>query len=201
MIAATSGSTFTDGEGNTYTDYHAAFGPPLLGHNDPDVDGAVAAAAREVGLMGVGVTRIEVELAERIASSCRRSRGAADRDRQRGDLPRAARRARGDRTPARHQVPGLLPRLARLGRDERDLAARERRARRTRCRRGSSPRCSTRRSSAVSTTRDEVERALTDHDVAAIILEPIPHNIGAVLPQPGLPRAAARAGDRSTARC
>ena len=27
---------FTDGEGNTYTDYHAAFGPPLLGHNDPD---------------------------------------------------------------------------------------------------------------------------------------------------------------------
>ena len=32
---------------------------------------------------------------------------------------------------------------------------------------------------------DEVERALTDHDVAAIILEPIPHNIGAVLPQPG----------------
>ena len=32
---------------------------------------------------------------------------------------------------------------------------------------------------------DEVERALDDHDVAAIILEPIPHNIGAVLPQPG----------------
>src|SRR5439155_23889382 len=40
VIAATSGSTFTDREGNTYTDYHAAFGPPLLGHNDPDVDGA-----------------------------------------------------------------------------------------------------------------------------------------------------------------
>jgi glutamate-1-semialdehyde 2,1-aminomutase len=32
---------------------------------------------------------------------------------------------------------------------------------------------------------DEVERALTEHDVAAIILEPIPHNIGAVLPAPG----------------
>jgi glutamate-1-semialdehyde 2,1-aminomutase len=30
-----------------------------------------------------------------------------------------------------------------------------------------------------------VEQALNDHDVAAIILEPIPHNIGAVLPQPG----------------
>ena len=32
---------------------------------------------------------------------------------------------------------------------------------------------------------DEVERALAEYDVAAIILEPIPHNIGAVLPQPG----------------
>src|SRR5205823_3617716 len=32
---------------------------------------------------------------------------------------------------------------------------------------------------------DDVERALTEHDVAAIILEPIPHNIGAVLPKSG----------------
>src|SRR5206468_11062160 len=66
VIAATSGATFTDGDGNTYTDYHAAFGPPLLGHNDPDVDAAVAATARSVGLMGVGVSEVEVELAERI---------------------------------------------------------------------------------------------------------------------------------------
>src|SRR6266568_2504483 len=66
VIAATSRATFTDGEGNTYTDYHAAFGPPLLGHGDPDVDAAVAAMARSVGLMGVGVTEVEVELAERI---------------------------------------------------------------------------------------------------------------------------------------
>jgi glutamate-1-semialdehyde 2,1-aminomutase len=32
---------------------------------------------------------------------------------------------------------------------------------------------------------DEVGRALAEHDVAAIILEPIPHNVGALLPQPG----------------
>ena len=32
---------------------------------------------------------------------------------------------------------------------------------------------------------DEVARALEQYDVAAIILEMIPHNIGAVLPQPG----------------
>ncbi len=64
VIAATSGSTFTDGEGRTYTDYHAAFGPPILGHNDPDVDAAVAGA---IGNMGVGVSRVEIELAERRA--------------------------------------------------------------------------------------------------------------------------------------
>ena len=43
VITATSGSTFTDATGRVFTDYHAAFGPPLLGHNDPDVDAAVAA--------------------------------------------------------------------------------------------------------------------------------------------------------------
>ena len=68
VIAATSGSTFTDAKGRVFTDYHAAFGPPLLGHNDPDVDGAVAAAGRSVDLMGVGVTQVEVELAERLVA-------------------------------------------------------------------------------------------------------------------------------------
>src|SRR6185295_6635155 len=46
---------------------------------------------------------------------------------------------------------------------------------------------------------EEVERALTDRDVAAIILEPIPHNIGAVLPQPGfLERLRALATEHGT---
>ena len=69
VIASTSGSTFTDATGRVFTDYHAAFGPPLLGHNDPDVDAAVAAAGRSVDLMGVGVTQVEVELAERLVAN------------------------------------------------------------------------------------------------------------------------------------
>ena len=63
VVTATSGSTFTDAEGRVYTDYHSAFGPPLLGHNDPDVDAAVVNAS---SLMGVGVTPVEIELAERL---------------------------------------------------------------------------------------------------------------------------------------
>jgi len=52
-------------QGNAST----AFGPPLLGHNDPDVDAAVAAVGRSVDLMGVGVTQVEVELAERLVAN------------------------------------------------------------------------------------------------------------------------------------
>src|SRR5436190_18151867 len=66
VIAATSGATFTDADGHTYVDFHSAFGPPLLGHNDPDVDRAVTRTIRDLDLMGVGVTGIEVELVERL---------------------------------------------------------------------------------------------------------------------------------------
>ncbi|MGH3490345.1 MAG: aspartate aminotransferase family protein, partial [Actinopolymorphaceae bacterium] len=67
VIASTSGATFTDTTGHTYVDYHAAFGPPLLGHNDPDVNAAVTSALGRLDLCGVGVTAQEVELAETVA--------------------------------------------------------------------------------------------------------------------------------------
>ena len=66
VITETSGSRIRDQHGNWYTDYHAAFGPPVLGHNDPDVDAAVAETIRKVSLPGVGITPVEIELAERL---------------------------------------------------------------------------------------------------------------------------------------
>jgi len=66
VVASTAGATFTDLDGRVYTDYHAAFGPPLLGHADPDVARAVSAALARTDLMGVGVTAAEVELAEQL---------------------------------------------------------------------------------------------------------------------------------------
>jgi glutamate-1-semialdehyde 2,1-aminomutase len=47
---------------------------------------------------------------------------------------------------------------------------------------------------------EDVERALREHDVAAVILEPIPHNIGAVLPQPASSSGCASCATR-TAPC
>jgi glutamate-1-semialdehyde 2,1-aminomutase len=58
------GAHFTDADGNRYLDYHAAFGPLVLGHNHPGVNAAVREVTERVDLMGVGVTEQEVALAE-----------------------------------------------------------------------------------------------------------------------------------------
>ena len=60
------GAYFTDIDGKRYLDYHAAFGPLILGHNDPTVNEAVRAATNTVDLMGAGVTLPEIELAEKL---------------------------------------------------------------------------------------------------------------------------------------
>jgi len=185
VIAATSGATFTDGRGRTYTDYHAAFGPPLLGHNDPDVDGAVAAAAKTIGLMGVGVTRIEVELAERICAlvpSVERVLLTETGSEATFHALRLARAATGRRHVIKFQgcyhgwhdsvAMNVISPAERLG--AKDPLSK-----------GVLPEVIDATIVCRFNDADEVERALVDHDVAAIILEPIPHNIGAVLPQAG----------------
>jgi glutamate-1-semialdehyde-2,1-aminomutase len=53
-----------DADGNRYTDYHAAFGAILLGHNDPHVNEAVREVLGELDLVGIGVTELETRLAE-----------------------------------------------------------------------------------------------------------------------------------------
>ncbi|MFI6226195.1 aspartate aminotransferase family protein [Micromonospora echinospora] len=67
VITRAAGARFWDADGRAYTDYHAAFGPPLLGHNDPDVNAAVAEAGQRLDLCGVAVTEGEVRLAEALA--------------------------------------------------------------------------------------------------------------------------------------
>ncbi|MER7277058.1 aspartate aminotransferase family protein [Dactylosporangium sp. NPDC000244] len=65
-FAAADGAYVTDADGRRYLDYHAAFGAILLGHNHSVVNDAVRAALGGVDLTGLGVTEGEVELAERI---------------------------------------------------------------------------------------------------------------------------------------
>jgi|SRR5579884_3070583 len=185
VIAATSGATFTDGEGNVYTDYHAAFGPPLLGHNDPEVDAAVAAAARSVGLMGVGVTEIEVELAERICElvpSVEQVLLTETGSEATFHAIRVARAATGRRHIVKFQgcYHGWHDAVA-----MNVISLPENVGNRDPLSKGVLPEVTEATIVCRFNDADDVERALSEHDVAAIILEPIPHNIGAVLPEPG----------------
>ena len=59
-----------DAEGRRFIDYHAAFAPHLLGHNDPEVNEAVRKSlAEEWSLMGSGTTPWEVELSQLLCES------------------------------------------------------------------------------------------------------------------------------------
>lgn len=185
VIASTSGSTFTDSEGRSYTDYHSAFGPPLLGHNDPDVDAAVAETARTVGLMGVGVTRIEIDLAERLVEllpSVEKVLLTETGSEATFHAIRVSRVATGRRHLIKFQgcYHGWHDSVAMNVISPADKVG------------GKDPMSQGIFPEVLDATivcrfndLADVERALTDHDVAAIIIEPIPHNIGCVLPEPG----------------
>ncbi len=61
------GSRIWDADGNEYIDYHAAFAPHVLGHNDPHVTESVIRAIEEgSSLFGSGPTQREGQLAELI---------------------------------------------------------------------------------------------------------------------------------------
>lgn len=64
------GAHMWDAEGNRYIDYHAAFAPHLLGHNDPYVNEAVVRTlSGGASLFGSGTTVLEGQLAELICES------------------------------------------------------------------------------------------------------------------------------------
>lgn len=60
------GATLTDADGDEYLDFHLAFGPILLGHNHPAVNARVAEALQSAPLSGAGITELEIELASKI---------------------------------------------------------------------------------------------------------------------------------------
>ena len=185
VIESTAGATFTDSEGRTYTDYHAAFGPPLLGHNDPDVDAAVAATARSVDLMGVGVTATEIELAERLVElvpSLEQVLLTETGSEATFHALRVSRAATGRRHVIKFQgcyhgwhdsvAMNVITPAEKVG--QKDPMSQ-----------GILPEVLDATIVCRFNDAEDVERALSEHDVAAIILEPIPHNIGCVLPKPG----------------
>jgi glutamate-1-semialdehyde 2,1-aminomutase len=187
VITRTHGAVFEDADGREYTDYHAAFGPALLGHNDPDVDRAFGEMARTVDLMGVGVTPIEVELAEKlveIVPSFERVVLTSTGSEATFHALRLARAVTGRRLVVKFQgcyhgwhdsvAMNVISRAERVG--HKDPLSK-----------GVLPEVIDATLVLPFNDLEAVTRAAADHPgaIAAIILEPIPHNIGAVLPVPG----------------
>ncbi|MFF4195466.1 aspartate aminotransferase family protein [Nonomuraea sp. NPDC001831] len=185
VITHAAGARFRDSQGREFVDYHAAFGPPLLGHNDPDVAAAVAEAGRTVDLCGVGVTAGEVELAETLAElvpSVEKVLLTSTGSEATFHALRVARAATGRRLVVKFQgcyhgwhdavslnvistpdkvgshdpiSTGILPEVL--------------------------------QATLVLPFNDPeaVRRAFAEHgdDIAAVILEPVPHNVGCLLPE------------------
>lgn len=182
-----SGAYFTDASGRRYLDFHCAFGPIVLGHCYPAVNSRVKEAMDLIDLLGTGVTPLEIELAGKITQHvpcaervllCNSGTEATYH------AIRLARAVTGRRKLIKFQgcyhgahdavLMNIITPLERLG--QKDVATA-----------GAT-------SQVVDDTLicdfndlDSVESAIRSHpgDVAAIILEPIPHNVGCLMPQSG----------------
>ncbi len=185
--ARSKGAVVTDVDGNEFIDYHAAFGPILLGHNYDAVNERVARALGEIDLMGVGSTEIETRLAKKICQHvpcaekvlfCNSGTEATY------SAVRLARALTGRKKIIKFQgaYHGWHDYLAmnvtspadKLGKHD-PLSA------------GSLPEALEHTLICAFNDLDDVEGALRAYrnEIAAVILEPILHNIGCVLPQPG----------------
>ncbi len=63
-FARADGAYLYDADGNRYTDYHCAFGANVLGHRHPAIAGAISEVGESLDLVGAGVLELEVEVAE-----------------------------------------------------------------------------------------------------------------------------------------
>jgi len=69
FFKSASGSKIVDVDGNSYLDYHNAFGAILLGHRDPKVMDAVRLQLERGDLWGMGSNELELEVAETIVAN------------------------------------------------------------------------------------------------------------------------------------
>lgn len=68
-FARAEGPYLYDADGNRYTDYHCAFGANVLGHRPPAVAAAIAKTAENLDLIGAGVLELEVDVAELLVNA------------------------------------------------------------------------------------------------------------------------------------
>lgn len=187
VFARASGPTVTDVDGNEYIDYHAAFGPIVLGHCYETVTRRVSEIIGQIDLIGTGTTELEIRLGEKICEhvpSAEKVLFCNSGSEATYEAVRLARAVTGRKKLIKFQgcyhgwhdylAMNVITPIEKIG-DIDPLSA------------GSLPEAISQTLVCEFNCLDDVERAVkSNHDqVAAIIVEPIPHNIGCVLPQPG----------------
>lgn len=181
------GAYVWDADGKRYLDYHAAFGPFILGHTHPEVTRRVVEAIHQTDLYGVGTTDLEIALSQKLvelipsAESVLLCNSGSEAT---FHAIRLARAATGRRKLIKFQgcyhgyhdytCRNVLSAPDRIG--QRDP--------------GSAGILDEVIDATLVCTFNDlagVEQTLQEHkgEVAALIVEPIPHNIGCVPPKPG----------------
>ncbi|OLF18454.1 aspartate aminotransferase family protein [Actinophytocola xanthii] len=178
------GAYVTDADGNRYLDYHAAFGAILLGHNHPAVNDAVRAALEGVDLVGLGVTEGEVALAERVVEilpSAESMIATMSGSEAVAQAVRLARAVTGRDLIVKFQggFHGWSDAVARNV-----ISPADRAYGRDPLSRGILPQALDSTLIAEFNDLDSVTALFEVHKdrIAAVIMEPIPHNVGALLP-------------------
>ncbi len=198
VFAEANGAYLWDADGKRYLDYHLAFGATLLGHRHPLVQERVRATFERTDLIGIGASEPEARLAERICGhvpSAERVVFCNSGTEATYLALRLARAATGRSTIIKLQggyhgwhdavLTNVLSPAERLGQPD--------------------PLSAGMITGALDQTiviplNDEaaLDAVMREHgrQIAAVILEPINHTAGCILPQPGYLRLARDLADR-----
>jgi glutamate-1-semialdehyde 2,1-aminomutase len=186
VFSRAQGAYLYDADGNKYIDYHGAFGPPILGHCHPELTRRVGEMVNQIDLVGVGTNELEVQLAKKVVEHvpcaekvlfCNSGSEATF------SAIRLARAATGRRKIVKFQgcyhgwhdavAMNVMSPQNKIGQKD-PLSA------------GMTPEVI--EDTIVLPFNDVEEATQTIRDrgdqIAAVILEPIPHNVGCVMPRP-----------------
>ena len=181
------GATLRDADGKRYLDYHLAFGPILLGHNHPGVNARVTAALQSAPLSGAGITELEIELAHKIhqhvpcAEKMLLCTSGSEAVSSAVHVARAI-TGRPKIIKFRGSYHGTYDSVLCEGFDPEGTAAETRSAWA-----GMAPGVTEGTLACTYNDLDQVERVFAHHPdhIAAILVEPVGHSLGCVLPKPG----------------
>lgn len=187
VFTRASGALITDATGKEYIDYQAAFGAIILGHNHPAVNARVTATMETIDLVGSGTIELEIELAQKLCQhlpSAERVLFCNTGSEATYSALRLARAVTGRKKIIKFQgcyhgwhdavATNLISVPDKVGKPD-PISA------------GSLSEVLDHTLVCRFNDLDDVEQAIVANpgQIAAIIVEPIPHNIGCVLPKPG----------------